>query len=212
MQTYWIIIAGLKGAGKSTFLRNVADFTTLHDERDMTIITPQQEADVLAWLERTGDGAFDPDRAYLTPEEHLFTRWVHRITVGEIVLDEQLSVCFYEAPGTGNFDFMWRFISPAVYLGAIIVIDSTNHTAIRDASRLAAAFASFAPEPYVFAANKQDEPEALPAEDIRILLQILDGHLQPVIPCVAEDAASVRGALLALLELLRDSCDDGIQW
>lgn len=207
METYWIIIAGLKGAGKSAFLTRASETITLRDSADMSMITPEQDAAVLRWLAETG-GALDPYREVMTAEEVLFTRWSRRVRVGEIPIDHRMRVCLYEA--RREVDALWATIPPETLLGSIIVIDSANHVLIRDASRLAAAVASYAPTPYVFAANKQDNPDALPPEDIRILLQFLDGHLLPVVPCVATEEASVKGVLLALLEQVRESYDDGI--
>jgi len=210
-ETYWIVIAGLRGAGKSTFLKRAAEKTSIRDSQDMSVITPDDEKRVLDWLARTA-GALDPERPFYTEEEILFTRWARRIVIGEIDVDARLKVCLYEAPGTREFDFLWEVMSPESYLGCIVIIDSTQHHTIRDVSRLAATFASYSSEPYVFAANKQDDENAMSAEDIRILLQYLDGHLLPVIPCVAHDPVAVHKVLLSLLELIRDSYDDGILW
>lgn len=211
MQTYWIIIAGLRGAGKSTFLKHASESITLRDSHDMSVITPEDEAAVLDWLASTG-GALDPYRTEITAEEQQFMRWSRRVRVGEMPIDNQMRVCFYEAPGTREFDFLWRVITPETLLGSIVIVDSTDHPRIREASRLAAVFASYAPEPYVFAANKQDCDDALPPEDMRILMQFADGHMLPVLPCVAKERGSVTGVLLALLELVRDTYDDGIMW
>lgn len=208
---YWIVIAGLKGAGKSTLLRHIAENITLRDSQDMSLITVEENDRVLAWLANTG-GALDPDRNIISDEERLFHRWMRRVLIGEIWVDTKTRVGFYEAPSTREMDFFWRIITPETYLGALMVLDSTNHAAMRDASRLAAAFAAYSPEPYVFAANKQDKIDAMSADDIRILLQFTDGHLLPVVPCVAHEVESVQKVLLALLELIRDSYDDGIEW
>ena len=210
-ETYWIVIAGLRGSGKSTFLRQAAETTSVRDRQDMSVITTEDQQRVMDWLSRTGS-ALDPERTFYTEEEQLFTRWARRITIGEIQVDSKLTVCLYEAPGALEFDFLWQVMSPSNYLGCIVVLDSTRHHLIRDASRLAATFASYSSEPYVFAANKQDDDNAMSAEDIRILLQFLDGHLLPVLPCVASDSMSVQHVLLRLLELIRDDYDDGISW
>ena len=210
-ETYWIVIAGLRGSGKSTFLRNVAESISVRDRQDMSIITQDDQQRVMDWLARTG-GALDPERPFYTEEEMLFTRWARRITIGEIKVEPNLTVCLYEAPGTREFDFLWQVMSPNNYLGCIVMIDSTQHHLIRDTSRLAATFASYADEPYVFAANKQDHANAMSAGDIRILLQFIDGHLLPVLPCTAHDHLSVQMVLLRLLELIRDDYDDGISW
>ncbi len=211
-ETYWIVIAGLRGAGKSKFIQHAAEVITLRDSQDMSVITPAENEAIMAWLARTG-GAMNPDAPFQTEDEVQFARWTRRIMVGEIALDARTRVCFYEAPGTRDFTFLGSVIKPETLLGTVIMIDSTQHATVRDASRIAATFAAYAPdEPYVFAANKQDHPEALPPEDVRILLQFLDGHLLPVLPCVATRPLDVQKVLLALLERIRDSYDDGIEW
>lgn len=212
VETYWIVIAGLKGSGKTTFLHHAAETITLRDRWDMSVITEEDELRVLEWLQTVG-GALDPDRPRMSEEEQLFQRWTRRVTIGEIAVDPRLRVCLYEAPSTREFDFLWEVITPESLLGSITVIDSTEHMTIREASRVAAAVASYAPgEPYIFAANKQDCDGAMAPEDIRILLQFLDGHLLPVMSCVATDTWSVKRVMIRLLEMLRDSYDDGIQW
>ncbi|MEM6282716.1 MAG: hypothetical protein AAF787_11025 [Chloroflexota bacterium] len=211
MQTYWIVIAGLKGAGKSTFMDNASERVEMRDRIDMSVITDAEQQAVLRWLETTG-GALDPDRITISPEEEAFHRWMRRVRVGQIDLDHRTRVCFYEAPGNREFDFLWEVITPDNLLGSVIVIDSTKHPLIRDASRLAATIAAYAPEPYVFAANKQDCDNAMPAEDIRILLQFLDGHLSHVFDCVATEKADVQRVLIRLLEQIRETYDDGIEW
>jgi len=207
---YWIVVAGLKKAGKTTFIQHAAERMTLRDRDDLSYITPEEHQRVLAWLANVGS-ALDPDRAYQTEEELLFERWARRISVGEIDVDPALRVCLYEA-NTRDLDFLSRQIPQDSYLGTIMLIDSTDHNSIRDVSRLAAALATYTPDPYLFAASKQDLPNALDPEDIRILIQFLDGHLQPVIPCNAQDPNTVRTVLLRFLELMRESFDDGIQW
>ena len=209
MQTYWIVIVGLAGAGKTTFLQQASEFTTERDPHDMSEITPAQQSAAQAWLQRTGN---TPNAAHPVPDERQFQRWSRRVTVGGIRIDEHTQVCLYEAPVTHEFDFLWQVMTPEMYLGAVVVLDSTRHDTLREASRLAAAFASYAPEPYVFAANRHGDEYALPVQDLRILLQNLDGHLLPVVPCNVIDRASVQQVLLAFLELIRDNYDDGIAW
>ena len=212
VDTYWIVIAGLRRSGKTTFLKGAADTITLRDNADMSIITPEQQQQVMDWLSRTGS-ALDPFRTEQSEDEQQFTRWARRVSVGEIHVGIDLQVCMYETPATRDFDFLWRVMTPDTYLGAVIVLDSTDHLAIRDASRLASAFATYAQDaPYIFAANKQDETRALSIADIRTLLTFLDKHRVPIVPCDAHDVWSVKRTLIRLLELIRETYDDGIEW
>lgn len=210
--TYWIVIAGLRGSGKSTFLKHAADTIALRDHKDMSIITEDEQARVMEWLAHSG-GSLDPDYPLVSDDAQLFLRWTRRVTIGEIIVDPRLRVCLYEAPHTREFDFLWNVIRPETLLGSITVIDSTRHISIREASRVAAAIASYAPEePYIFAANKQDYESALSIEDICTLLEFLDGHPLSVYPCIATDSWSVKKVMIRLMELLRDDYDDGIKW
>ncbi|MEO0563970.1 MAG: hypothetical protein AAF125_17835 [Chloroflexota bacterium] len=212
VETYWIVIAGLRRSGKTTFMQGAADAMTLRDNADMSVITPNQQQQVMDWLSQTGS-ALDPYRNEQSEDEQQFTRWARRVSVGEIHVGSDLNVCLYETPATRDFDFLWRVMTPDTYLGAVIVLDSTDHLAIRDASRLASAFATYAKDaPYIFAANKQDEQRALSIADIRTLLTFLDKHKVPIIPCNATDVWSVKRTLIRLLELIRETYDDGIEW
>jgi signal recognition particle receptor subunit beta len=211
LTTYWVVIAGLQGSGKTTFLRHAADTITIRDQQDMSLITEADTERVLRWLERTG-GTLAPHSLFQTEEEILFQRWSRRVTVGEIIVGPDLRAALYEAPGTRDFTFLWQIMTPETYLGTIMLIDSTAHDSIRDASRIASTFAAYAPEPYVFAANKQDRAAALPVDDIRTVLHFVEGHKAPVVPCTAHDVWSVKRTLIRLLELIRDTYDDGIQW
>ena len=186
MQTYWIGVAGLSGAGKSTFLQHAAEFITEHDPHEPHIIAPAQPAAV-STLPRP-------------------------VTVGGIRIDTHTQVCLYEVPAAHPAENVPHLLPLDDYLGTVIVLDSTSHRTIRDASQRAADLAAHAATPYVFAANKQDDEYALPVQDLRILLQHLDGHLLPVVPCVATQRPAVQRVLLSFLELVRDDYDDGIAW
>jgi signal recognition particle receptor subunit beta len=209
--TYWIVIAGLINAGKSTFMDAVAERVVLRDSADMSLITESDQVQIMDWLQQTG-GTAGLDAAKRSARVQGIKRWSRRVRIGEIDIGHKLMVGFYEAPGTRDLSFLQDAIQPDSKLGSIIMIDSTDHNSIRDASRLASALAGYANAPYIFVANKQDDPNAMPAEDIRILLQFLDGHLVPVVPCISTDASSVKTALLRLLDLVRESYDDHIEW
>ena len=168
IQTYWIMVVGLAGAGKTTFIRQAAS--------ERVPPSPQHSAQV------------------------------------SIQVDEHIQVRLHEAPNTNDPKILWRGVHPSRCLGAVIMVDSTNHRGLADASRQAAALTTTDPVPYVFAANKQDQLHALPVLELRILLQHFDGHLLPVLPCVATERTDVQRVLLALLELARDDYDDGIAW
>jgi signal recognition particle receptor subunit beta len=73
-----------------------------------------------------------------------------------------------------------------------------------ETQRLIARFATITDAPFVVAANKQDDPAALPLSYIRRRLQL--PFEIPLLPCVATERESVKNVLLALL----DHIDQGI--
>ena len=69
---------------------------------------------------------------------------------------------------------------------------------ILETQRLMARFAEITQAPYGVAANKQDDPAALPAGTIRQHLR-LPAEI-PVVPCVATERESCKAVLMALLD------------
>jgi hypothetical protein len=59
----------------------------------------------------------------------------------------------------------------------------------------------------VIAANKQDRPNAWSPEELRLALR-QPPHIK-VVPCVANDRESVKGALLELLYIILDRSTEG---
>ena len=66
-------------------------------------------------------------------------------------------------------------------------------------------FRTYAPTPYVVAANKQDLEDAWGVDDLRIALRI-DSDVK-LLPCVAKDRESVRNTLLELLYSILEEMD-----
>ena len=77
------------------------------------------------------------------------------------------------------------------------MVDSTKPETFREAKAILETFRAYAPTPYVVAANKQDLPDAWPAEDLRVALRI-DDHVK-LLPCEARKKESVKSVLLELL-------------
>jgi len=77
------------------------------------------------------------------------------------------------------------------------MVDSCRPAHLNETVRLMQSFARITDVPFVVAANKQDDPTALPLSYIRRRLQL---PLEiPILPCVATDRASVKQVLLGLL-------------
>jgi len=82
-------------------------------------------------------------------------------------------------------------------IGYVVMVDSCRPAHLNETVRLMARFAEITDVPFVVAANKQDDPAALPLSYIRRRLQM--PFEIPIIPCVANDRESVKTVLLSLL-------------
>jgi hypothetical protein len=91
---------------------------------------------------------------------------------------------------------MWEILSEGM-LGFIVMVDSTRPETFREARSILETFRAYAPTPYVVAANKQDMSEAWDLDDMRHALR-LDAKVK-LLPCVANDKATVKNVLLELL-------------
>jgi small GTP-binding protein len=105
----------------------------------------------------------------------------------------------YGTPGQPRFDFMWDILSKEMH-AFILLVDSVDRGAFKDARRLIRTFRRKARVPYLVVANKQDEDKALSVDEIGKALK-LNGDT-PIVPCVAIDKGSVRDVLEALKPLL----------
>lgn len=125
---------------------------------------------------------------------------------GRITVDQELVLYLFGTPGQKRFDFMWEILSEGM-LGFVVMVDSTRPETFREARRILDTFRGYSETPFVIAANKQDDDDAWPPEDLRIALE-LDGDVH-VLPCVATKRASVKNVLLELLsEVLSQSEDE----
>ena len=123
---------------------------------------------------------------------------------GRITVDEDLVLYLFGTPGQRRFDFMWEILSEGM-LGFIVLLDSVRPETFREARSILDTFRSYAPVPYVVAANKQDLEDAWSPEDLRIALRIPNDV--KVLPCVATDKESVKQVLLELLYLILELMD-----
>ncbi len=168
MQTVKIVVTGPFNAGKTQFIRTVSEIDVVSTERE---VTGEQERQV----KQTTTVAMD---------------------FGRITIDDNLVLYLFGTPGQRRFDFMWEILSEGM-LGFIVLVDSTRPETFHEARSILETFKSFAPTPYVVAANKQDLPDAWDVEDLRIALRL--GPDVKIVPCVATDKESVKRVLLELL-------------
>jgi len=178
MQTVKMVITGPFSAGKTEFIRTVSEIDVVSTERSIT-----SEAERV--------------------KEHTTVA----MDFGRITVDQDLVLYLFGTPGQRRFDFMWEILSEGM-LGFIVLIDSVRSETFREAKHILEMFRSYAPTPYVVAANKQDMPDAWSPEDLRIALKI-DPDIK-VLPCVATDKDYVRDVLLELLYSILEEMEEEV--
>ncbi len=167
MQTVKMVVTGPFSSGKTEFIQSISEIDVVETERKIT-----------------------------RKEERIKDRTTVAMDFGRITVDDELVLYLFGTPGQRRFDFMWEVLSEGM-LGFIVLLDSVRPETFREARDILDTFRSYAPVPYVVAANKQDMEDAWDPEDLRIALRIP----KPVkmVPCVATDRESVKEVLLELL-------------
>ena len=169
MKVIKIVITGAFAAGKTHFIRTISDIDALTTEYQVT-----SEDERVLKLETTV-----------------------ALDFGKTAISQQTVAYLFGTPGQERFDFMWELLSEGSR-GYIVMVDSSQPAQILETQRLMARFAEITQAPYVVAANKQDDPAALPAGTIRQHLR-LPAEI-PVVPCVATERESCKAVLMALLD------------
>jgi small GTP-binding protein len=168
MQALKIVITGAYSAGKTNFIRTLSDIDIVSTEYEVT-----------------------------NPEERLLK---HETTValdfGTIAISEDVVLYVFGTPGQERFDFMWEHLSIGC-IGYIVLVDSCRPAHFAETLRLLERFSEITDAPFVVAANKQDDPSALPLSYVRKRLHL--PYDIPLLPCVATDIESVKAVVLALL-------------
>ncbi len=175
MQTVKMVVTGPFSAGKTCFIQSVSEIDVVHTERKIT-----------------------------SEAEKIKGSTTVAMDFGRITIDEELVLYLFGTPGQRRFDFMWEILSEGM-LGFVVLVDSARPETFQEAKRILNTFRTYAPTPYVVAANKQDHPDAWEPEDLRIALRI-DPNIK-LLPCVAVDKESVKEVLLQLLYTILDSLD-----
>jgi small GTP-binding protein len=177
MQTVKMVVTGPFSAGKTEFIQAISEIDVVATERKIS-------------------------RA----EERVKDQTTVAMDFGRITVDDDLVLYLFGTPGQRRFDFMWEILSEGM-LGFIVLLDSVRPETFREARSILDTFRSYAPVPYVVAANKQDMDDAWQPEDLRIALRIA-GDIK-VLSCVATDRESVKNVLLELLYSILEAMDEG---
>jgi len=172
-----VVVTGPFNAGKTEFIRSISEIGAVNTDRS---ISPE------------------------APEFGVKSQTTVALDFGRITVDDDLVLYLFGTPGQRRFDFMWDILAERM-LGFVVMVDSARPETFREAKIILETFRSYAPTPYVVAANKQDHPEAWPIQDLRIALH-LDDHIK-LLPCVATDKESVKNVLLELLYAILEEMD-----
>lgn len=176
MQAVKMVVTGPFSAGKTQFIQTISEIDVVETERKIS------------------------SRA-----ERIKDRTTVAMDFGRITVDEELVLYLFGTPGQRRFDFMWEVLSEGM-LGFIVLLDSVRPETFREARDILDTFRSYAPVPYIVAANKQDMEDAWSVEDLRIALRI--PAETKMLTCVATDRESVKSVLLELLYSILAVIDD----
>ncbi len=176
MQTVKMVVTGPFSSGKTSFIGSVSEIPVVRTERKIT------------------DGT-----------RNIKEQTTVAMDFGRITIDKDLALYLFGTPGQKRFDFMWEILSEGM-LGFIVLVDSARPETFREARRILDTFRSYSNTPFVIAANKQDNEDAWPPEDLRIALSLDQGVR--VLPCIANNKDSVRNILLELLYAILESTSD----
>jgi uncharacterized protein len=168
MQALKLVITGAYAAGKSSFIRTISDIEVVATEYATS----------------------DPHERAVKPETTV------ALDFGMTAISDVQTLYLFGTPGQERFDFMWEQLSVGC-LGYVVLVDSCRPADLEPARRLLERFAALTDVPFVVAANKQDDPAALPLPYLRQRLGLAPEVA--LVPCVATDKASVRQVLLTLL-------------
>jgi signal recognition particle receptor subunit beta len=176
MQTVKMVITGPFNSGKTSFIGSVSEIPVVRTERKITDETRNVKNQTTVAMD-----------------------------FGRITIDKDLALYLFGTPGQKRFDFMWEILSEGM-LGFVVLIDSSRPETFREARRILDTFRSYSNTPFVIAANKQDDEDAWPADDLKIALG-LDSNVR-VLPCIATSKESVKNILLELLYVILETAPE----
>lgn len=169
MQPIKIIVSGAYAAEKRSFIRAVSDTEVVSTE-------------AMVSLERARALAGHPTVA---------------LDLGTIAISAEATLFLLGTPGQERFDYMWESLN-LDSIGAIFLVDSCRPAQLAEVRRIIERFSTLSAAPFVVAADKQDDPTALPPAYIRRRLGLPPDI--PLIPCATTRRDDAKQVLLALLE------------
>jgi len=169
-----IVIAGGFGVGKTTMVGTLSDIPPLTTEAAMT----------------TASLGIDD-----TSQVSTKTTTTVAMDFGRIAIDDEMVLFLFGTPGQDRFGFMWDDLVVGA-LGAVVLVDLRR---IDDCFHAIDYFESRG-LPFVVAINRFDGSESPDLNEVREALDLDAEH--PIVLCDARYKESVKGAVLALIDLL----------
>jgi small GTP-binding protein len=166
-----IVITGPFNAGKTQFIKTASEIKVASTERRLS----------------TAD------------ERKIKKQTTVAMDYGRVTIDDD-TLQLFGTPGQDRFDFMWEILAQEMH-GFIVIVDSTDQSSLPEAKRLIKLFSKFDKVPYLVAANKQDQKNALKPNDIHQLLGLPAKIL--VVPVISTDRRSARKALIEMAEMIK---------
>lgn len=177
MQQLKIVVTGSFAAGKTQFINSISDIETVSTDFATS----------------------------LDEEKEVKSQTTVALDFGTIAINEQVTLYLFGTPGQERFDYMWEHLAMGC-LGYIVMVDSCRPAKFPETRSLMDRFTKITDAPFLVAANKQDDPAALPPAYVRRRLS-LPPHI-PVLPCIATDRTNVKAILLTLLERITSDLPD----
>ncbi len=167
-----ILVAGHFGAGKTTFVNTLTKGNFLATEKKTT--SPDERNKKASTTVAMDFAIYD---------------------------DDGIEYAIFGIPGQERFAFMWEILARNT-AGFIFLLDSTDDSRWFEVFKQINMFRKISPNaPFIFAANKQDLPNAMDVETVRKKLKLPEKF--KVVPLVATDKDSVLNALKVLVEEIK---------
>jgi len=172
-KAYKILIAGHFGAGKTTFIKTISQIKTLETEKKTTLEEEKAKKSTTTVAMDYGEWEYNGKKIHI-----------------------------FGIPGQERFSFMWPILAKNT-VGFVYLLDSTDDSRWYEVFKQIAMFRKIAPNaPFIFAANKQDMPDAMTLEEIRKKLKLPEKF--EIVPLSALDKEQVTKVIEKLLEKVEE--------